>query len=49
MSKELYRQKLCQKRDIFERDGLDYYSLVKDEMNEETYKNILNKYLKEVA
>lgn len=48
-SKELYRQKLYQKRDIFERNGLDYYILLKDEMNEETYKNILNKYLKEVA
>ena len=48
-SKELYRQKLYQKRDIFERNGLDYYILLPDEMNEETYKNILNKYLKEVA
>ena len=48
-SKELYRQKLYQKRDIFERNGLDYYILLKDEMNEETYRNILNKYLKEVA
>lgn len=48
-SKELYRQKLYQKRDIFERNGLDYYILLPDEMNEKTYKNILNKYLKEVA
>ena len=48
-SKELYRQKLYQKRDIFERNGLDHYILLPDEMNEETYKNILNKYLKEVA
>ena len=48
-SKELYRQKLYQKRDIFERNGFDYYILLPDEMNEETYRNILNKYLKEVA
>ncbi len=48
-SKELYRQKLYQKRDIFESNGLEYYILLKDEMNEDTYKNILNKYLKEVA
>lgn len=48
-SKELYRQKLYQKRDIFERNGFDYYILLPDEMNEETYRNIFNKYLKEVA
>lgn len=48
-SKELYRQKLYQKRDIFERNNLEYYILLPDEMNENTYKNILNKYLKEVA
>lgn len=48
-SKELYRQKLNQKREIFERNKLDYYILLPDEMNEETYKNILNKYLKEVV
>lgn len=48
-SKELYRQKLYQKRDIFERNNLEYYILLPDEMNEITYRNILNKYLKEVA
>lgn len=48
-SKELYRQKLCQKRELFERNSLDYYILLPDEMNENMYKNILNKYLKEVA
>lgn len=48
-SKEDYRQKLNQKREIFERNNLEYYILLPDEMNEETYKNILNKYLKEAA
>lgn len=48
-SKELYRQKLNQKREIFENNGLEYYILLPDEMNEKTYENILNKYLKEVA
>lgn len=48
-SKEEYRQKLNQKREMFEHNNLEYYILLKDEMNENTYKNILNKYLKEVA
>ena len=48
-SKEEYRLKLNQKREMFERNNLEYYILLPDEMNEETYKNILNKYLKEVA
>lgn len=48
-SKELYRQKLYQKRKIFERNGLEYYILLSDEMNENAYQNILNKHLKEVA
>ena len=48
-SKEEYRLKLNQKREIFERNNLEYYILLPDEMNEETYKNILKKYLKEVA
>lgn len=48
-SKELYRQKLYQKRDIFERNNLEYYILLPDEMNEDTYENILNNYLKEVS
>ena len=48
-SKEEYRLKLNQKREIFERNNLEYYILLPDEMNEETYKNILKKYLKEAA
>ncbi len=48
-SKEEYRQKLNQKREMFERNNLEHYILLPDEMNENTYKNILNKYLKEVA
>lgn len=48
-SKEEYRQKLNQKRNMFERNNLEYYILLPDEMNENTYKNILNKYLKGVA
>lgn len=48
-SKEEYRQKLNQKREIFERNNLEYYILLKDEMNKTTYKNILNKYCKEAA
>lgn len=48
-SKEEYRQKLNRKREMFERNNLEYYILLPDEMNENTYKNILNKYLKEVA
>lgn len=48
-SKEFYRQKLNQKQGILERNNLEYYILLPDEMNEDTYKNILNKYLKEVA
>jgi hypothetical protein len=45
-SKEMYRQKLNQKREIFERNKLEYYILLPDEMNEKTYKNILCKYSK---
>lgn len=48
-SKEEYRQKLNQKRDVFERNGLEYYILLPDEMNENIYKNIINKYQTEVA
>lgn len=48
-SKEEYRLKLNQKREMFERNNLEYYILLPDEMNEETYKNILKKYLKEAA
>lgn len=48
-SKEEYRQKLNQKREIFERNNLEYYILLPDEMNEDNYKRIFKKYLKEVA
>ena len=48
-SKEEYRLKLNQKREMFERNNLEYYILLPDEMNEETYKNILKKYLKGAA
>lgn len=48
-SKEEYRLKLNQKREMFERNNLEYYILLPDEMNEETYKNILKKYLKEAV
>lgn len=48
-SKEEYRLKLNQKREMFEKNNLEYYILLPDEMNEETYKNILKKYLKEAA
>lgn len=48
-SKEEYRLKLNQKREIFERNNLEYYILLPNEMNEETYKNILNKYLNEAS
>ncbi|MBS5370580.1 MAG: hypothetical protein KHY19_14075 [Coprobacillus cateniformis] len=48
-SKETYRLKLYQKREIFERNHLEYYILLPDEMNENTYNDILNKYLKEAA
>lgn len=48
-SKEEYRLKLNQKREMFERNNLEYYILLPDEMNEEIYKNILKKYLKEAA
>jgi hypothetical protein len=45
-SKEEYRQKLNQKRKIFERNNLEYYILLPDEMNERTYKSIFSKYTK---
>lgn len=48
-SKEEYKNKLYLKRDIFERNGLEYYILLKDEMNEDNYKRILEKYMKKVA
>lgn len=48
-SKEEYRKKLNQKREIFERNNLEHYILLPDEMNEDNYKIIFKKYLKEVA
>lgn len=48
-SKEEYRNKLNLKREIFERNNLRYYILLKDDMNENNYKIIFDKYLKEVA
>lgn len=48
-SKETYRLKLNQKREIFEKNKLNYYILLKDDMNENTYKNIIEKYSTEVA
>lgn len=40
-SKELYRQSLNRKREIFEKNNLNYYILLPDEMNVENYKNII--------
>jgi len=48
-SKEEYRRKLNLKRGIFERNHLKYFILLKDDMNEDNYKRIMSKYLKEVA
>lgn len=47
-SKEEYRQKLNRKREMFERNGLEYYILLPFEMNEEKYNKILMKYQGEV-
>lgn len=47
-SKEEYRQKLNRKREMFERNGLEYYILLPFEMNEEKYNEILMKYQGEV-
>jgi len=43
-SKEKYRLKLNEKRNILERNNLNYYILLKSDMNLDTYINILNKY-----
>lgn len=40
-SKELYRQSLNKKREIFERNNLNYYILLPDEMNLDNYKKII--------
>lgn len=40
-SKELYRQSLNKKREILERNNLNYYILLPDEMTIENYKNIV--------
>ena len=47
-SKEEYRQKLNRKREIFEKNGLEYYILLPYQMNEKKYNEILTKYQKEV-
>jgi hypothetical protein len=48
-SKEKYRLDLIKKKTILEKENLEYYILLKSEMNEDTYKNILNNSYKEVA
>ena len=48
-SKELYRQKLNKKKDLFESNGLEYYILLPKDMNIKKYNIIFEKYLKEVA
>lgn len=48
-SKELYRQGLNKKREIFERNNLDYYILLPDEMTIENYKNIIKNEMSKVA
>lgn len=41
-SKEKYRLGLMSKKEIFEKENLEYYILLPDDMNENTYKLILN-------
>ena len=48
-SKELYRQKLNKKKDLFESNGLEYYILLPKDMNIKNYNIIFEKHLKEVA
>jgi hypothetical protein len=48
-SKETYRLKLNQKREIFIRNNLEYLILLKPDMTEEKFKNILKKYVKDMA
>ena len=48
-SKELYRQKLNKKKDLFESNGLEYYILLPKDMNIKKYNIIFEKYLQEVA
>lgn len=42
-SKEKYRLGLMRKKDIFERENLEYYILLKSEMNKDTYIRLLHK------
>lgn len=48
-SKEKYRLDLIKKQNIFVKENLEYYILLKSEMNENTYKTILNNDYKGVA
>jgi len=48
-SKEKYRQSLNKKKSILEKNRLEYYILLPQDMNEENYRRIINKYLEEVA
>jgi len=48
-SKEKYRLDLNKKKEIFQRNNLDYYILLKDDMNINTYRKILLKYKKKVG
>lgn len=44
-SKEEYRLKLIQKREMLERNNLNYLILLKPDMTEENFRKILNKYI----
>lgn len=48
-SKEKYRLDLMKKRTIFAQESLEYYILLKSEMNEETYRKILDNRYEEVV
>lgn len=48
-SKEKYRLGLIKKKEIFERENLEYYILLPSDMTEENYKKILYKINQEVA
>lgn len=41
-SKETYRLKLNKKKELFENNNLTFYILLPDDMNENTYINIIN-------
>lgn len=48
-SKEKYRLDLMRKKEIFELENLEYYILLKSDMNENTYLKLLHKLTQEVA